>query len=149
MSSKILTLALALFGCCQLGASQLSIRCTVPAGTASTEFSRRNVTIEPGSEAEGGWIVNLRCRGLLETVVGPNMSICVEGNRWIPPFGECLSLIEVIGMTTPRPLNPNCQGFQCPNGRCIRNNWKCDGDNDCGDMSDEENCPVREVSSNL
>ncbi|KAI8521339.1 hypothetical protein Bbelb_010930 [Branchiostoma belcheri] len=30
--------------------------------------------------------------------------------------------------------------FSCANGGCIPDNWICDGDNDCGDMSDEQNC---------
>ncbi|XP_041357680.1 LOW QUALITY PROTEIN: very low-density lipoprotein receptor-like [Gigantopelta aegis] len=37
--------------------------------------------------------------------------------------------------------HPDTNSFQCDNGRRIYLDWKCDADDDCGDRSDEKNCP--------
>ena len=33
-----------------------------------------------------------------------------------------------------------CEGFACSAYTCIAQDWVCDGENDCADASDEENC---------
>lgn len=40
------------------------------------------------------------------------------------------------------PTDSTCDGgkFKCKNGQCIHATFRCDFDDDCGDMSDEENC---------
>ena len=34
----------------------------------------------------------------------------------------------------------SCDEFNCDNGACVDQIWVCDGDNDCGNYSDEDQC---------
>lgn len=45
-------------------------------------------------------------------------------------------------------LSCSTNQYRCSNGRCISNIWKCDSDNDCGDMSDEQECRKYTMDTN-
>lgn len=46
------------------------------------------------------------------------------------------SSLTALYPTAPRECEED--EFPCQNGYCIRSLWHCDGDNDCGDNSDEQ-----------
>lgn len=50
---------------------------------------------------------------------------------------------QIIPVTKPTPVyipEEQCDGFKCKNNNCVDNAQLCNGKNDCGDRSDEENC---------
>ncbi|KII62565.1 Suppressor of tumorigenicity 14 protein [Thelohanellus kitauei] len=46
----------------------------------------------------------------------------------------------ICSMYNAKCLNKLCVGFKCGNGKCRRNNVRCNMIDDCGDSSDESNC---------
>ncbi|KAI1303593.1 hypothetical protein HDE_02159 [Halotydeus destructor] len=58
-----------------------------------------------------------------------------DNQQW--ELAPCEQLLPFICQKDVCPLGH----YHCANGRCVNNNWRCDGKDDCGDKSDEMDCP--------
>ncbi|XP_013407942.1 sortilin-related receptor isoform X2 [Lingula anatina] len=80
-------------------------------------------------------VKSCKCGGDKVIVLNPdgNEQCGCNGTQYEGPDGYCR---EGNGTTSCGPVD-----FTCANQHCVPINWKCDHDNDCGDFSDERNCP--------
>ncbi|XP_016840986.1 sortilin-related receptor, L(DLR class) A repeats-containing-like isoform X2 [Nasonia vitripennis] len=70
--------------------------------------------------------------------------VCLCPDGMVMQDGKCMcpgGVTPYANSTCPRVAN-SCAAnqFACDSGVCIPEFWKCDGDNDCGDHSDENYC---------
>ncbi|KAK7881754.1 hypothetical protein WMY93_030163 [Mugilogobius chulae] len=68
----------------------------------------------------------------------------VGGDVWTDIALDDISFTEecvVGGAVTPQPMTCAADQYQCAYSfQCISQSWRCDGEPDCDDRSDEENC---------
>lgn len=75
-----------------------------------------------------------------EIYSGPS-SLIMEGTEELEDCYTGLSLLFLCFIFSAASHQPCRSGeFMCNSGLCINAGWRCDGDFDCDDQSDERNC---------
>merc|ERR1711892_1188727 len=58
-----------------------------------------------------------------------------------------LVLVKVNSSQDPPVIVCNTAELECKNGRCVPESWVCDGEDDCGDKTDEKDCDPDKLST--
>lgn len=71
---------------------------------------------------------------------GHNVPLCTISNAELALVFGCFLIGCSHGILIVAGEPCSTHQFQCAKGQCIPDSWTCDGENDCGDGSDEELC---------
>lgn len=75
----------------------------------------------------------------MELIVLQNKKQIKQGQKHLSEI--CVCLVSP-GPVTPQPLTCGVDQYQCLYYfQCLPMSWRCDGELDCADKSDEESCP--------
>ncbi|KAK1897032.1 Low-density lipoprotein receptor-related protein 8, partial [Dissostichus eleginoides] len=81
-------------------------------------------------------------KALINTVRALKRTCCIKSmiyNGLSPLSGSCSAPQCSVPIRSDAKACPS-KDFQCRNGKCVAPIFVCDGDDDCGDASDEEKC---------
>ena len=81
--------------------------------------------------------------------------VYVQFKRSVPNYVIFIKLTQIYivrTLDTPEPTKDSekecsISELRCSNGACVPQSWICDGEDDCSDATDEEDCQVKSTCS--